>query len=493
MEKKEAYNHQNNIIALIKHGMKLTQEGVYLSSIKGIEMLIQDNSNLSCLISPDGDFYRLNQSIYSYLEFFNDINDKNVAVLSDIILFILCGKFSAEIWSTEIYDKIDSMHNAKGTFNSALEDFENTFLEKGIKNRIYNETVKKAEMLIEKAIVDSLPDFDAPTSLKFEIISILFEHKCRGAKYLLISAESIILRVESEIKSEDIYGYSVSYGGLSHMQSNVGCDDYSGVKYDEKNGILLGYVADGVGSQSFSRYGSEKAGEAFFETIYNFLKCHKGSIDDYIIEYFNTSFENDLVKAWTEKLNNLVFNELCTEDLMLLKSDGTLQENKQLKKYSVFATTFLAIIKTPKYLLCYKIGDGEFILSDGISENSIFEINDNNVIRDTAGSLHNVINGTKIASKQVFSVNNIKQVILASDGASFLTYKYSKGVPVYRDISTIWEFISYLHQVPFVNKKKMIKDKAEIFACGPGFTGARMDDTSIAYFEFYGKEGEKNA
>lgn len=475
---------------LIESALIVTEKGISCKDVEGLRELSKQSGKieLSQIYDDSGTFLRFSMAMQNRNSFTKKLGDINAAAVAEIILFAHLGKFSSETWSEENKNLIQQIISAKNAYDDALTAFGNVCLPKEVKNKITYETIRIADFLVEKKMCEPLNGADISEMLKVEISYTLLGMKNRGLKKLQIAAEKPMFQCEMTVSShkEKQFGYSISCRGLTHMEMGTPCDDSSGVYFHDTANVTYGFVADGVGSQPISRIGAAMAGKAFCHIIEKYISTNE-DIDSNIAEYFVNEFKDVFSNAWREKLLQYIIENVTTdEEKAKLCADGVLKNEDalEIKSYSSFGTTFLGIIRTPKYVICFKIGDGEFILSDGISGNSLIEINDNNTIKNSTASLHNMSENENLSCIRIFRSENIQSAVLCSDGAAFLSYKFINDVPMYRDISSMFDFIEKVREKDLCEKETFIKSLAEMFACGPQSKGSRQDDTSIVYFEW---------
>lgn len=103
------------------------------------------------------------------------------------------------------------------------------------------------------------------------------------------------------IRNSRFSAFAVSLQGASHVQKGVPCQDYSDVRILDGCGIIIGGIADGVGSCPLSHWGAYIAVSEALDYVEDQIRGHEKALrDEELYEILNHAFrhaENMVAKA----------------------------------------------------------------------------------------------------------------------------------------------------------------------------------------------------
>lgn len=206
-------------------------------------------------------------------------------------------------------------------------------------------------------------------------------------------------------------GFYMSIRGYSHVIKNTVCQDYSKTYFS--NDLAICITADGHGSSKHFRSdkGSKFATFAALESIKAFMKDRE-NFDNEICENSKKvlkKIESNILYRWNKKvLNHYNSNPLREDEL------DKLPDCNNIKIESIYGSTLIVGVITPKYWFGMQIGDGSLvtILNDGCTKE--FMPIDEKLVANFTTSLcdNDAINNFR----DVFSLNVPSALLSSTDG-----------------------------------------------------------------------------
>ena len=258
--------------------------------------------------------------------------------------------------------------------------------------------------------------------------------------------------------------HAITMQGNNHTK----CDDYSRISKID-NDAWFCCSADGVGSSPNSHIGSRLAAVAF-ETRIREAYLRYGCTEK-LMGYIQFSLAKDAVKLW-------------------IKSIWKETKEKQMP-IANYSTTFLFTFCCKKFVVCGRIGDGNFIVEkkEELSgeKYGYFSLNDgiSGVVQTSVLSVAHLLQNPHAMQFTFFAPDEISGIIMASDGANGLMYKDIDGVlfPQLEDLSNAIEIISGLRKDDYENCKQHLRQMCVKYSSSNKYSGGRGDDCTLIYIK----------
>lgn len=255
--------------------------------------------------------------------------------------------------------------------------------------------------------------------------------------------------------------YAVSYEGTLEKPGHNVCEDYSFVTFYDEN-TWLAVSADGVGSCSYSSFGSMAAARTLSNTIAKYLKKNKFfrmySKRKYFADcmyYLRFQLASDFYKEW---------------ELFVKRESGMPTDDM-----TAFSSTMQFAFGCESFIACGRIGDGSFyirkqegdcfggmMLNDGIS----------GVTQAGTFTVANLNTNPSILQVDFFRPSEITDIIISSDGVSG-----ALGDSVVK----INKFVCKLHEMPFEDRCKELSRVARNCAEYNETQHGSGDDSTIVH------------
>lgn len=135
--------------------------------------------------------------------------------------------------------------------------------------------------------------------------------------------------------------------GVSHMERQIPCQDYSNYNLLKNNQVVVGAVADGAGSAKHSDVGAKIAVEALLSALQDESKFL--TVEE--LQHYNQHQTRKLFEMVVEKALAALKQEACNQNYV----------------FQDLACTMVAFLATPEWLGAMQIGDGFLVvrLQDG--------------------------------------------------------------------------------------------------------------------------------
>lgn len=401
---------------------------------------------------------------------------RNLIIIAGLIYFV-SGKHPDEIWGEDALGErnILSLYkdcNSEYYFSSSslnipskmkiLNDKSLLFFEHGLKG-LLTEKLLGASKLKNANIAEFLTE---GFILKDSFFVAKSYDEIKWAELFKSERANCEKKDEPKVESHEICKawelHAVTMEGNNHKK----CDDYSLVtKID--NDAWFCCSADGVGSSPDSHIGSRLAAVAF-ETRIREAYLKLGSTER-LMGYIQFSLAKDAVNLWIK----YIWREIGKKEISL----------------SNYATTLLFTFYCKKFVVCGRVGDGNFIVEKRESlsgeKYGYFTLTDgySGVVQSSVLSVAHLLRNPHAMQLSFFSPDEISGIIMASDGANALMYKNIDGVlfPHFEDLTAAAEIMSDLRDESFEERKGHLRGMCAKYSSSNKYSGGRGDDCTIVY------------